>query len=76
MKQVGKFYMYTAVTAGCITLGYDMADTKRMELVEGMGFGARTLKITKDVSLAMIWPITGPKAIKNFVDNFDGPPYD
>lgn len=75
-KQVINWYVSTLPFAGAITLGFDMADAKRMELAEGMDFKERSLKISKDVALAMIWPVTAPAAIKKFSDNFDGPSYD
>lgn len=67
VKKVGKFYMYTTIGVTSITLGVNLNNTKRMNFKE------KCWKIADDVSLALLWPITAPKVIKNFANNFDTP---
>ena len=67
---VVKIYFRTIPFVSALTLGYDLQKTTKWSYIE------KTWEFAEDLTLTLIWPITAPVAIKNFINRLDLPPYD
>jgi len=64
-KRVGKFYSYGILYSAIVVIGYDRKLTKDMEYKETIW------KMTEDLTKCLVWPVTAPIAVKNWVNDYN-----
>lgn len=69
IKMITTLYLRTIPFATALTFGYSLQKTNKWSYSE------RCWEITNDITLSLVWPITAPYAINNFLSDFDSPPY-
>lgn len=69
VKNIFTFYLRTIPFVSALTFGYSLQKTNKWS------YNERCLEMADDIALSLVWPITAPSAIKNFVNEFDSPPY-
>lgn len=60
-RKIMKAYSYGVLYCGTVVICYDLGTTKRIPIRD------RAFEIGKNLSKTLIWPVTAPKTIKNFL---------
>lgn len=71
VNSVFRGYISTIPFAGALVMGWDFKKTSKWTAKE------RAWELAEDLTLTMVWPITGPSAVKRAWRNMEfGPFYD